>query len=54
MTALVYIDNNCTFRYVVLTGVDGADGCWSNGGQQDVTVCDKGEAGGRGKIAKNA
>jgi len=26
MTALTYIDNNSTFRYVVSTGVDGAGG----------------------------
>ena len=53
MTALTYIDNNSTFRYVVSTGVDGAGrglvkcDVIIGGGQQDVTVCDKGEGGGK-------
>ena len=48
MTALTYIDNNSTFRYVVSTGVDRAGrGELVKydvivGGQQDVTVCDRG------------
>ena len=33
MTELTYNDNNCTFLYVVSTGVDGAEG----GGGQNVT-----------------